>query len=71
MSGSVLLGVEGPTFKAIEIGWEGDGLITRVVSVSSCFLLGSFEAEESEKLLDYERDPGCLGRNRGFWRFFL
>ena len=24
----VLFGVEGPTFEAIEIGWEGDGLIT-------------------------------------------
>jgi hypothetical protein len=28
MSVPVLFGVEGPTFEAIEIGWEGDGVIT-------------------------------------------
>ena len=28
MSVPVLFGVEGPTFEAIEIGWEGDGFIT-------------------------------------------
>jgi hypothetical protein len=28
MSVPVLFGVEGPAFEAIEIGWEGDGLIT-------------------------------------------
>jgi hypothetical protein len=28
MSVPVLFSVEGPTFEAIEIGWEGDGFIT-------------------------------------------
>jgi hypothetical protein len=28
MSVPVLFGVEGPAFEAVEIGWEGDGLIT-------------------------------------------
>ena len=41
MSVPVLFGVEGPTFEAIEIGWEGDGLITGGIGLI-LLLLGIF-----------------------------
>ena len=39
MSVPVLFGVEGPTYEAIEIGWEGSGMITG--SIGLILLLGA------------------------------
>jgi hypothetical protein len=48
MSVPVLFGVEGPTFEAIEIGWEGDGLITGGIGLI-LLLVGIFWRGRIEK----------------------
>jgi len=48
MSVPVLFGVEGPTFETIEIGWEGDGLITGGIGLI-LLLVGIFWRGRSEK----------------------
>ena len=48
MSVPVLFGVEGPTFEAIEIGWEGDGFITGGIGLI-LLLVGIFWRGRIEK----------------------
>ena len=48
MSAPVLFGVEGPTFEAIEIGWEGDGFITGGIGLI-LLLVGVFWRGRIEK----------------------
>ena len=48
MSVPVLYGVEGPAFEAIEIGWEGDGLITGGIGLI-LLLVGIFWRGRIEK----------------------
>jgi len=48
MSVPVLFGVEGPTFEAIEIGWEGDGFITGGIGLI-LLLVGIFWKGRIEK----------------------
>jgi hypothetical protein len=48
MSVPVLFGVEGPTMEAIEIGWEGDGLITGGIGLI-LLLIGIFWKGRNEK----------------------
>ena len=48
MSVPVLFGVEGPTREAIEIGWEGDGLITGGIGLI-LLLIGIFWRGRIEK----------------------
>ena len=48
MSAPVLFDVDGPTFEAIEIGWEGDGLITGGIGLI-LLLVGIFWRGRIEK----------------------
>jgi hypothetical protein len=48
MSVPVLFGVEGPTFEAIEIGWEGDGFTTGGIGLI-LLLVGIFWRGRIEK----------------------
>ncbi|MBK8797144.1 MAG: hypothetical protein IPM07_12715 [Anaerolineales bacterium] len=48
MSVPVLFGVEGPTFEAIEISWEGDGFITGGIGLA-LLLVGIFWRGRIEK----------------------
>ena len=49
ISVSVLFGVQGPAFEAIEIGWEDNGFITGGIGLI-LFLIGMFVKERSGKV---------------------